>query len=96
MFMVISMKVKICLILVVIHEIQSSFILPKKVIRKMKDEFKENIISEFVGLNSKVYSLIVRDGEEIKKAKGVNKNVVKNERQKEFQFETEFNKKLMT
>ena len=50
----------------------------------MKDEFKENIISEFVGLNSKVYSLIVRDGEEIKKAKGVNKNVVKNERQKEF------------
>ena len=94
--MVISMKVKICLILVVIHEIQSSFILPKKVIRKMKDEFKENIISEFVGLNSKVYSLIVRDGEEIKKAKGVNKNVVKNERQKEFKFETEFNKKLMT
>ena len=94
--MAISMKVKICLILVVIHEIQSSFILPKKVIRKMKDEFKENIISEFVGLNSKVYSLIVRDGEEIKKAKGVNKNVVKNERQKEFKFETEFNKKLMT
>ena len=94
--MVISMKAKICLILVVIHEIQSSFILPKKVIRKMKDEFKENIISEFVGLNSKVYSLIVRDGEEIKKAKGVNKNVVKNERQKEFKFETEFNKKLMT
>ena len=94
--MVISMKVKICLILVVIHEIQSSFILPKKVIRKMKDEFKENIISEFVVLNSKVYSLIVRDGEEIKKAKGVNKNVVKNERQKEFKFETEFNKKLMT
>ena len=90
------MKVKICLILVVIHEIQSSFILPKKVIRKMKDEFKESIISEFVGLNSKVYSLIVRDGEEIKKAKGVNKNVVKNERQKEFKFETEFNKKLMT
>ena len=96
MFMAIFMKVKICLILVIIHEIQISFILPKKLIGKMKDEFKENIISEFVGLNSKVYSLIVRDGEEIKKAKGVSKNVVKNKRQKEFKFETEFNKKLMT
>ena len=45
---------------------------------KMKDGFKQKIISEFVGLNSKMYSLIAVDGEETKKAKGVNKNVVKN------------------
>ena len=30
----------------------------KKVIGKMKDEFKGRTISEFVGLKSKVYSLI--------------------------------------
>ena len=43
----------------------------------MKDEFKGKIISEFVGLKSKMYSLIAVDSEEVKKAKGVNKNVVK-------------------
>ena len=33
-----------------------SFDLPdKKVIGKMKDEFKENIIIEFVGLKSKIF-----------------------------------------
>ena len=41
----------------------------KKVINKMKDEFKGTIISEFVGLKSKVYSLNAVDGGEIKKAK---------------------------
>ena len=49
----------------------------KKVIDKIKDEFKEKIISQFVGLKSKMYSLIDQDGEETKKAKGVYKNVVK-------------------
>ena len=44
----------------------------------MKDEFKDKIISEFVGLKSKMYSLIDVDNEENKKAKGVNKNVIKN------------------
>ena len=39
----------------------------------MKDEFKGKIISEFVGLNSKMYSLVDVDNEENKKAKGVNK-----------------------
>ena len=33
----------------------------KKVIGKMKNEFKERIINEFVGLNSKMYSLISVD-----------------------------------
>ena len=32
----------------------------------MKDEFKGKTISEFVGLKSKVYSLVDVDGEEIK------------------------------
>ena len=38
----------------------------KKVISKMKDEFKTKIISEFVGLKLKVYSLIDVDNEKEK------------------------------
>ena len=47
----------------------------KKVIAKMKDGFKGKIISEFVGLKSKMFSFIAIDGGEIKRA---NKIVVKN------------------
>ena len=45
----------------------------KKVVEKMKDEFRGEIISEFAGLKLKMYSLIGVDDEEITKAKGVNK-----------------------
>ena len=45
----------------------------KKGIGKMKDEFKGEIISEFVGLKSKMYSLITVKDEKVIKAKGVNK-----------------------
>ena len=41
----------------------------KKVIGKMKDEFRRKIIIEFVGLKPKMYSLIAADGEEVKKNK---------------------------
>ena len=55
----------------------------KKIIGKMKDEFRGEIISEFVGLKSNMYSLIAVYGEETKKAKGINENVIKNIRYEE-------------
>ena len=56
----------------------------EKMIGKMKDEVKGNIISEFVELNSKTYSRVTVDNEEIKKAKRVNKNVARNKRNQEY------------
>ena len=44
----------------------------KKVIGKMKDEFKVKNVNEFVGFKSNMYSLISVDDEE---AKGVNKTI---------------------
>ena len=41
----------------------------------MKDELKREIIEQFVGLRVKIYSLKTKKGE-MKKAKGVKKNVV--------------------
>ena len=62
----------------------------KNVISKMKDEFRGKIISEFVGLKSKMYSLISVDYKEVTKTKGVNKKI----RHKEF-VDVLFNKKLI-
>ena len=62
----------------------------EKVIGKMKDEFRGRIISEFVKLKSKMYSLYTVDDEEVTKAKGVNKKV----RHKEF-VHVLFNKKVI-
>ena len=47
----------------------------KTLIGKMKDEVRGKIIHEFVGLKSKMYSLITVDDGEIKRVKDVNKNV---------------------
>ena len=57
------------------YPLNSKFFDPvnKKVIDKMKHEFKERIISEFAGLKSKMYSLIGVDDKEVTKAKRVNK-----------------------
>ena len=60
----------------------------------MKDEVKGKIISEFVGLKSKMCSLIDVDGEGNKKAKGANKNVVKNIRHEEY-LDVSFKEKLI-
>ena len=51
----------------------------KKVLGKMKDEFNGVKISEFVGLKSKMYSLIACDDKGVNKAKGVNKKLKHNE-----------------
>ena len=50
----------------------------KKVLGMMKDEAAGKIITEFVGLRSKLYSYKMDEGEENKKCKGIKKQVVKN------------------
>jgi hypothetical protein len=50
----------------------------KKVCGKFKDEANGKIITEFVGLRSKMYSFIT-DDKETKKANGIKKATVKNE-----------------
>ena len=57
-------KIEICVILV-----NSKYVSNKKVLGKMKDKFKGEIVYEFVGLKSKMYSLISIDDKEISKAK---------------------------
>ena len=44
---------------------------------KMKGEMKGTATADFVGLRAKMYSILTRKGKEVKKAKGVNKSVVK-------------------
>ena len=51
-------------------------------IDKMNDDVRGKLISEFVGLNLKMYSLVLEDNKEIKKPKGVYENIVKNIRHK--------------
>ena len=48
----------------------------KLVIRKMKDETGGVVIEKSFGLNPKMYSFLVDDNSEHKKAKGVNRNVI--------------------
>ena len=79
------------------YPVNSKYYNPKSnaVLGNMKDEFKGKIIIEFVGLKSKMYSLISVDDEEVSKAKGVNKKIrYKEIRHKEF-VDVLFNKKVI-
>ena len=67
----------------------------KKVIGKFKDEAAGIIISEFVGLRSKMYSYIKEDKEEEKKLKGIKKNVVEQNIKQQDYLNTLFNMKQM-
>ena len=67
----------------------------KSVFGKIRDKSKGKIIREFLGLRSKMYSLIAVDSREIKKEKAVNKNVVKNIRHEEY-ISVLFNKKMIS
>jgi len=66
----------------------------KIVIGKFKDEAAGKPILEFVGLKSKMYSYLIGE-EEHKKAKGVKKNVVKNEIRHNNYKDVLFNNKRM-
>ena len=56
----------------------------KLVIDKMKDKTAGVVIEEFVGLKPKMYSFLVGNNTEHKKAKDVNRNVVATLSQNEF------------
>ena len=64
----------------------------KKVIGKMKDEMGGKVISEFIGLKSKMYSLIRADDKEKVRAKVLNKKI--GLKYNEFQ-DVLFNKKII-
>ena len=49
----------------------------KKVLGLMKDECNGQIMEEFIGLRSKMYSILIEGGATIKKAKGVKTSIVK-------------------
>ena len=49
----------------------------KKVIGLMKDECNGNIMTEFIGLRRKMYSVLIKNDIPIKKAKGIKSSVVK-------------------
>ena len=65
----------------------------KKVLGKMKDECAGTPIAEYVGLRPKMYSILKADEKNIKKVKGVKKNVVKKQIMHEQYKETLFSAK---
>ena len=67
----------------------------KKIVGKFKDETKFRPINEFVGLKSKMYSYVCDDNKVGKTAKGIKKNVIKNDIKFEDYKETLFNNKVM-
>ena len=49
----------------------------KKVLGKFKPEYPNSVITDFIGLKSKMYSIKLDDGQEDQKAKGIVKSVIK-------------------
>ena len=49
----------------------------KKVVGKMKDEIGGKIMTEFASLRPRIYSYLMDDGDNAKKAKGIKKCVIK-------------------
>ena len=64
-----------------------------KVLGKMKDECAGRPIAEYVGLRPKMYSILEAGGKNLKKAKGVKKNVVQKHIRHEQYTEALFDKK---
>ena len=60
-----------------VHELYSEE--NKKVLGKMKDECCGRLITEYVGLRPKMYSILEDSEKNIRKAKGVKRNVVQQE-----------------
>ena len=67
----------------------------KKIIGKFKDEAASIPITEFVGLRSKMYSYIKDNDKGGKTAKGIKKNIIKNEIEHENHKETLLNNEQM-
>ena len=67
----------------------------EKVIGKMKDEAAGQIISEFVGLRSKMYSYIKNNLKEARTAKGIKKNIIKKQLTHETYKDVLFNEKQL-
>ena len=67
----------------------------KNVIGKFMDESCGKIISEFVGLRSKMYSYVMDDGKGEKTAKGIKKNVIRKDIMHEDYKRTLINKEQM-
>ena len=49
----------------------------KTVVGKMKDEIGGKIMTEFASLRPRIYSYLMDDGDNAKKAKGIKKRVIK-------------------
>lgn len=75
--MMVLVRINRCLILVIILVVQNiTMIQNTLVFRKMKNEMGGVAIKKVVGLKPKMYSILLSNSYEYRKAKNVNKNVV--------------------